>query len=510
MLKSSSHKVLPYDVASLAGELANEYITVEDVKTSKSKYLRYFSDYLGIDGLKAKTMVVEFNYISKSYLNDYASYYSLCYKSYARETKRIHFFSSEFSLRTFNSAIKNPKSTSNKIWKNYLGYIVAKPLPDAVIGPTLLKTYENLNDYERFYCARKYHLNIFGKKLEIQSLAFQEQDTIVSACATTAIWSAFHKTVKLFQTPVPTPSEITKSAGNLYFNSGRSFPNHGLDLYQIGKAIESNHLVSELRNNEEQLKNLYWLKSFIYSYLKMGIPVLLGIEIEKIGLHLITLTGYREPTRTPKLDGDIAILASETEKFYAHDDQMGPFSKLEFSGNSSFPILTAWPIKDDFDNRSKARVMSIIVPVHPKIRISYEDVLTKIKLANLLFKNIVSEPNSLYWDIYLDFSNEYKMSIRDSDSTPEGVKKKMLIGILPKHIWVARAYVNKQILLELIFDSTDIARGFYCLALNFYDVSSAKEFSEILKLTNVRNFLNNHLGIDYLNLFDREMKTYNS
>lgn len=388
-----------------------------------------------------------------------------------------------------------------------LGLYCGEPLPDAVIGPTLLRTYENINGFERFYCARKYHLNIFGKKLEIQSLAFQEQDTIVSACATTAIWSAFHKTVKLFQTPVPNPSEITKSAGNLYFNSGRSFPNHGLDLYQIGKAIEGNYLVSELRNNETQLQKLYWLKCFIYSYLKMGIPVLLGIEIENVGLHLITLTGYREPVNIPTVDGDIAILASETEKFYAHDDQMGPFSKLEFSGDANFPILTAWPIKNNFNNRRKAKVKSVIAPVHPKIRISYEDILTKIKLANVLFKNIVSG-HQLYWDIFLDFSNEYKIAVRNSSNIPKEFKKNMLVSILPKHIWIARAYVNKQPVLELIFDSTDIARGFFCLALNFYNESRASDFAKILELNNVRNFLVKYLGIDYLNLFDKEMKTY--
>ena len=80
------------------------------------------------------------------------------------------------------------------------------------------------------------------------------------------------------------------------------------------------------------------------------------IEIENVGLHLITLTGYREPVNIPTVDGDIAILASETEKFYAHDDQMGPFSKLEFSGDANFPILTAWPIKNNFNNRRKAKV----------------------------------------------------------------------------------------------------------------------------------------------------------
>ncbi len=92
LLKNSSPKVIPYDIDSLAAELSNDYIDPEEVKNSKSEYLRYFSDYFGNDGLKAKTMVLEYNYISKSFLNDYASYYSLCYKSYARETKRIHFF----------------------------------------------------------------------------------------------------------------------------------------------------------------------------------------------------------------------------------------------------------------------------------------------------------------------------------------------------------------------------------------------------------------------------------
>lgn len=509
MLKKSTHKVESYDIDKLAEALSNDYIRPTQVKSRKSKYLRYFTDYLGEDGLKAKTMVIEYNYISKSYLNDYASYYSLCYKSYGRVAKRIHFFAVPFGLRTFNSAISNPNSPSNRIWEDYLGYIVAKPLPDAVIGPTLLKTYENSNGLERFYCTRKYHLNVFGKKLAIQSLAFQEQDTIVSACATTAIWSAFHKTIKLFQTSVPNPSEITKSAGNLYFNSGRSFPNHGLDLYQIGKAIENNGLVSELRNREKQIQELNWLKPFIYSYLKAGIPVLLGIEIQNVGLHLITLTGYREPIwKAPKSATKISVLAENVIKFYAHDDQMGPFSKLEFSGDGNYPVRTAWPINQNYKNRRNAKVKSVIVPVHPKIRISFEDIYTKIKLANLLFKSLVTGSSLIYWDIYLDFSNNYKMLMRDSDEYPRRVKRKMQLSVLPKHIWIAKAYVDQRLLLELIFDSTDIARGFYCLALNFYDEPSGAFFAQVLKFNNVRNFLVKYLGVDYLELFDKEMKQY--
>ena len=48
--------------------------------------------------------------------------------------------------------------------------------------------------------------------LRVKSLSFQEQDHEVAACATSALWSIFHGTGKMFQHPILSPVEITKVA----------------------------------------------------------------------------------------------------------------------------------------------------------------------------------------------------------------------------------------------------------------------------------------------------------
>ncbi len=107
-------EVIPFTEQNLATALSNDYLLEADVPTIKSFHFRYLLSYLGTNGIAAGTIVVESPYVSKSYLNDYASYYSLCFEPYKKHTKRIHFFQSEFSKRTFSAAILNTTGSANK------------------------------------------------------------------------------------------------------------------------------------------------------------------------------------------------------------------------------------------------------------------------------------------------------------------------------------------------------------------------------------------------------------
>ena len=140
--------------------------------------------------LEAKTIVIEPEYISKDYLHDYTSYYSLCYKEYPKVCSRVHFFSLDFNKRDFEILINNG-SPSVDIRNSYLGFIVVRPIPNTVIGFTVLKPYVHSTGFNQrnFWGLKKYPVHLFGIKLEVESLAFQEQDSVVSACATAAIWS---------------------------------------------------------------------------------------------------------------------------------------------------------------------------------------------------------------------------------------------------------------------------------------------------------------------------------
>lgn len=493
-MPTSPYTILPFNDTNLAIALSN-HLNSADIIKLKNHY-SYFLEYLGkADGISAEIIVVENKYLSKSYLIDYSNYYSTCFNDYERFCKRVHFFSNSFTESQFADAIKNEDLKDSEIWGGYLGYIVIKPLSGVTIGATILKTYVEDNVTGRHFPVTKdYSVNLFGKELNVVSLAFQEQDSVVGACASSALWSAFHKTSQLFQTPLPSPSDITKSAKNLFQSSGRTFPNGGLDHYQIGNAIESVGLVSELRNRGT-VSNISFVKGFLYAYSQIGLPVMLGIQLP-LGGHLITTTGYKIGDISAfKRKPQITLLSEYIEKIYAHDDQVGPFSRLSFSGTGT--LITGWIDRATGANM-EADLKSLFVPIHNKVRLTYENIFAQITLIDFYFSQSFLAINFI-WDIHLDFSNNYKKEYYSKKL--DAFKYERLTTVMPKYIWVARGIVDNVCVIEFLFDATEIVTANYCIDIYIYNAS----FSSVL-LTNleegaVRDFLVNQLiGPYYYNL----------
>ncbi|WWL44293.1 hypothetical protein V5O39_26275 [Pseudomonas parakoreensis] len=81
-------------------------------------------------------------------------------------------------------------------------------------------------------------MNLFGIKLTIDSIAFQEQDKVVAACATTAIWTALHSSPGRSVKDIKSCSEITTAALNFVDGSSNGFPNKELTNKQIQRTLD--------------------------------------------------------------------------------------------------------------------------------------------------------------------------------------------------------------------------------------------------------------------------------
>lgn len=139
--------------------------------------------------------------------------------------------------------MKGNLSLKESLQQNYLGFIVVKPLPMTIIGRTCLVTYPKEGGKDRYFpIIRKYNVNLFGINLSVKSLAFQEQDNVVAACAASALWSVLHGTGILFQHSILSPGEITKEATKQLPIETRTFPNKGLSVEQMAHAIQSVNL----------------------------------------------------------------------------------------------------------------------------------------------------------------------------------------------------------------------------------------------------------------------------
>lgn len=461
--------LLPFSDDNLAAALSNRLSTAHVIK--RKLHFKYLSGYLSV-GLKARTIVVEDPYISKDFLHDYNSYYSLCYADYGKFCKRIHFFNADYTSEEIDSLVLSTGAEDIKrLTDTYLGFIVVKPIPHTLIGYTVLKTYsDNIEVNQRdFWGIRTYTVHFFGTELKLSSLAFQEQDSVLAACATTAIWSMLNKAAVDFHTILKSPSEITKDADKVSYDGSRLFPNKGLNILQICQSIQNSGLVSEIKQpdfttevdgNECMVVSNVYVKKILNAYSRIGIPILLIIAVpnrERYGQHAITVSGYK--TGEPNYDdvGDLALRSQAIEKFYAHDDQWGPFVRITFNGQDS--ITTPWT--DNDPSKRPTYVTSVIVPVYPKIRISFEDIEVIALGLDGIFGHFFVHTSRLNWDICIDYSENYKKSIKDS-SLAEAKKIVRLKKAQPKYLWIISAFVGEEKMLQFAFDATDVRSGMIC------------------------------------------------
>ncbi|XOV66380.1 MAG: hypothetical protein ACFHU9_12205 [Fluviicola sp.] len=467
-------EVYSYSDDQLAEVLSNDY-TPKSIIEKKNHFL-YLKEYLSNPSISATTIVVEKEYVSRDYLHDYISYYSLCFEKYDKFCRRIHFFSDSFSEDEFKSAlVDDTTEKSSDIWNSYLGFTVVKPIPITVIGITLLKTYSNDIAFgsRHFWGIRKYNVHLFGKTLELESLAFQEQDSVVAACATTAIWSMLNKASTDHHTVLKSPNEITKDADNLSSDGSRLFPNNGLNILQISQSIVNSGLVSEIKQPDYPIQNKdgveigrfvsnLYVKKVINAYSAIGIPILLVISVpngNNYGLHAVAVSGYKKkaPTQiTPKKE--ISYLAENIEKLYVHDDQWGPFVRVTF--DNDIELKTPW---SELNNPPGKPTYStnVVVPLYPKIRISYEDIdaitLGLDLILTLFFDKAIKE--DLVWDIKLKFSEKFKEEVKASEFMDDSEKINYLTQNSPKYIWVVSCYVGESKIFDFTFDATDMKNG---------------------------------------------------
>ncbi|MFT4926318.1 MAG: hypothetical protein ACI8WB_002416 [Phenylobacterium sp.] len=414
---------------------------------------------------------------------------------YGERCARLHFFSHNFDHTKFSEIFEKEDAakTISELKANYLGFIVIKPLPKTFIGKTCLKLYPELElASDKKVIRRTYSANLFGVELSVDSVAFQEQDKVLSACATTSIWSALHALDKSDSRSVPSSGEITLSAINHIVDSSNSFPNIGLTNKQILRALD----IQKLRNHRVNIPEFDKNKKessfrIIKSYIDSNIPVILGADVyrkdtEKLTYlagHAVTILGYKE------IDGKEAL--------YLHDDRLGPFARAQFHClQDLFPdisIVLEGKKKTDWciclQEKSKEgkwlnveQILipdSLIIPNHTKVRIPSQYI-------DNTCDSIVGEFNAFWDQIAADnpdkqikkgvLSYQIKLEkladIKTRILKGKQVKDKLsiLTQSAARFLWSAVFSLDGKESLEILFDSTDIPQGKAISSVIQYDI----------------------------------------
>lgn len=457
------------------------------------KQVDYLYRYLR--DLGAECVLLETEYVDKDYLDDYTKFYAHRFGSRGHRCARLHFFSQKYSHTEFEGLLDNGQP-STMVNDTYLGFLVVKPLPKTFIGKTCLRLYSRLRERtpKRVVLRRRYDVNLFGLDLSVESIGFQEQDKVVSACATTSIWCALQALDWKGVRDMPSCGEITANAINFIDGSSNSFPRGDLTNKQMLRALDAEGLRHHVHSlNSASLEEA---KRIISTYLESGLPLILGADVyrliaktgSRLADHATTIVGYDFGGADPCL--------------YVHDDRFGPFARARFVELEGFQlerragqIAQKWALvlQEKDDSGAWVEPAELLIPTmligmtHKKVRIPLDMVVGTCdrvrqmhgQAAEALRQSQLAGVGKSDWGIGFDIKlrevSTIKRDIRHSsfeadpdldDEQNAAWKRRHLnqkIALLTKSMarfqWVADFYFEERLAFTIFIDATDIPQG---------------------------------------------------
>ncbi|HGT5663447.1 TPA: hypothetical protein ACM38Y_004604, partial [Escherichia coli] len=458
--------------------------------------------YRYLKDIKCKSVLLEPVYIDKDYLEDYKQYYVKGFNNKGYKTSRLHFFSTELSHKILDKYLEDGITSDEiKIFQEtYLGFMVIKPLPKTFIGKTCLKPYDSLiNSDDKKCITREYCVDLFGIPLKVESIAFQEQDMVVAAYSTTAVWSSLHALNYCDIRTIPSCSEITINAINHINNSHNSFPNTSLTTKQMLRTIDvekiKHHLFKVEQLNNESFHDI------VKTHIDSKIPLLLRGSIYGIAEnnkhtrkndYTITILGYKE--------------RNKSKAIYIHDDRLGPFVRARYKKVNIESKFSWGLIVQEKDDQTRwvapheVFIPDILISLTPKkVRLSCDFAINTCSLIQLIYLKVLEIETSnvdalpkVEFSIKLKEISEIRENFlkydfsKSNDFEAEIHCKKSRIDFLTqsyaRYHWVASFKLNGEDAFDILFDATDIPQGDAVSAIIYKDIYNSNAILDVMKI----------------------------
>lgn len=427
---------------------------------STNTQTEYLAGYLF--ELKAQTLVIEQHYIDRHFIEEHSLYYSRCLNPRTNACIRIHAFSNQFDDKHLDKWLHRAANGESQqveldLEKQYLGFVVVRPLPSVPIGRTVLVHFGD-KPTRHFPPIVDYDVHFLGLELTVRGLAFQQQDRAVAACATTSIWTALNSVGRRDGMRVPTPSTITESAVRFFTPFGRAFPSHGLSVEQICEGIRGTGFAPEIFKVSGK-PDLF--STFLHSYVRSRIPVILAIQ-NSLGGHAVTVVGYRQsPSPSIPLNGEsLARRNLGFDQIYIHDDRLGPYAraklkKIKSKTRQELELSITLPS----GQTEISRVLQAVAPLYPKLRGSANELYQAAHQFFPVIQKLTKKPNEeLGLEFFFERSGTYLRSLFDL-----GVQSARLIPFLKsialsRYVGVVRWYLDDIPIVDMVWDTTDTLR----------------------------------------------------
>ena len=372
--------------------------------------------------------------------------------------------------------------------EHYLGFSVIKPLPGCPVGRTVLRCFPRYRDrnYERrFECACTYRAHLLGVRLTIRGLAFQQQDLGVSACATTALWSALQRAQELEEGAPATPAQITMRATQ-YTLVGRAMPSEGLSLDQMCQAVRSLGYAPNLFRAD----NFEVARALLYSAVLSGISPVLLIERDKESHHAVATVGMKvRRRRRTSIDHVIDDRTGDLAAVYIHDDRYGPYLRAQIAKRRGHLLLKI-PLRDSEPPKTWY-LTHILIPMHVKVRMSFAEIrkvgIEITKDVHAYRESVLQAESSLTsWDSWITRSHRYlEELIAGEHRVPERLVERLARTVpLSRYLGVVRVQADDLDPMHFLLDTTTTQRNLNCLAVVQLANSrpNTREMAELLAL----------------------------
>jgi len=424
--------------------------------------LLYLTTYLG--RLGCRTVIAESHYIDRDYIADLSLFYARSLRPYENFCQRLHFFSESFDQGRWRALVTDgdAHTASEAFLQNcYLGFVVIRPLPGCPVGRTVLAT---LGASTADGCVREFGairdntIHLAGFKLIVPGLAFQQQDQGVSACATTALWSALQLTAPLEGLPAPTPADITQAASRYFLPGGRALPSQGLSIQQMCEATRACGLAPVVVPATDPAID----KAHLLAYSRSGLPVVLALEpLKGPDGHAVCCLGVKVGASQPQPDPALHYRDAGTsiQAVYIHDDRLGPYAVADLNPYTvgcsiRTSLLIRWPTeKTEFE---QSLLKALVVPVPVKLRLTVDRMRALgvgiAEVSGLLFPEF---ERTITMACRFALATTYQVGSRSFGLTEAGLHFIRCELVLSRYIGIIEITTPDAHLFDVLIDATE-------------------------------------------------------
>ncbi len=443
----------------------------------QGQYLRWYLADLG-----AKSVLVEPAYFDRDYLSEFAAFYCTSVAGYENVCQRAHYFDCEVDRGGLERAVAGDAAEQKRLRAAYLGFIVVRPIPATPIGRTVLAAYpDKTPDLPRVVEPfRTYRANVAGLELDVDGIAWQQQDAAVGACATIALWSMLHSSAFDDRHVVPTTADVTRTAHGPGLSAQRPFPSRGLNLGQLVATVrDSGFAPLVIPGDAGDRFSREHFNTSLTAFVRSGYPaVIAGTSFDsgpggrEIGGHAVCAVGFRQASARVPSAGSLDFEDAETEYVYLHDDNLGPTARFRVETDSDGSVLLrasppaaihALSLPDPTKDHAVLRPSALLAAAHEDVRLSPDTLHARaVELGSIL---IAATGKSLGLSVSSRITRLPRYVQRELPKV--GLAQEVLgrtrlalwesVPPMSLHLGVVRFGVGDQPLVDILFDTTDSA-----------------------------------------------------